>query len=155
MEWTEIITTIIAAYGALLATYTLVAQLRGKKPRIRVKASMGFLEFGSYGTSDAMVFLSAQNVGHKAVTLSSKGLLLPKKGRLFLLNPKSDVSFPYELLPERDCRVWIEARQLATDLKSRGFSGRVRLVGYYGDQADRIHKSKPFKFDVDDWANPT
>jgi hypothetical protein len=151
MDWTEILTTIVAVYGAVLATYTLIAQLRENRSKVNVKISTGFLAFAE-DTSDAMVFLSASNPGQKEVTLSSWGFVLPNKKQLFVPYPQSNVTFPYDLLPSKSCQIWIEAREIARALKSEGFSGKVKLVGFYRDQLDRTYRSKPYKFDVDDWA---
>lgn len=152
MNWAGIIIAIVALYGAVLSTYTLVVQLRKDMFRIRVKISMGFLTFALGSTSDSMIFLSASNPGQKETTLSTQGFLLPDKNQLIFPNPQTNVTFPYRLLPGRNCQIWIEAREIARTLKSRNFSGKVKLIGFYRDQVDKVYKSKPYEFDVDDWA---
>ncbi|MEW6226591.1 MAG: hypothetical protein AB1700_00635 [Bacillota bacterium] len=155
MNWTEIITAIVAVYGAVLATYTLVVQLRENRFRVNVKISMGFLVSPLGGTSDTMLFLSASNAGQKVVTLSSQGFLLPNKNQLVIPYPQSNVTFPYELLPGKSCQTWIEAREIARALKLEGIYGEVKLVGFYRDQVDKTYRSKPYKFDVDGWGKRT
>jgi len=113
----------VAIIGAGVSLYTLI--LRKEKFKIKVKVTTGFL--GS--TSDAMVFLSASNPGQRLVTLSGQGFTLVDKRSLVF--PKTNVIFPYELLPGKSCQIWIEARRIAETLKSYGFSGKVKLIGFY------------------------
>ena len=96
-----------------------------------------------------MVFLVAANPGNKAVTLGWMGVLVPNKGKVTFTDLDSNVRFPHKLLPEESCQVWVEASELATHLKSDGFSGKVKLIGFYQDVVGRTYKSKPFEFDVD------
>jgi hypothetical protein len=152
MDWTNIITAVVALYGAVLSTYMFITQLRKEKFRIKVKITMGFMSFVSGSTSNAMVFLSASNPGQKAVVLSAQGFMLPDKRSMVFPNAQTNVTFPYELLPAKSCQIWIEAREIAETLKSHGFSKKVKLIGFYRDQLDKVYKSKPYKFDIDEWG---
>lgn len=42
--------------------------------------------------------------------------------------------------------------EFAKDLKHMGYTGEIELIGFYGDELDRIYKSKPWKFNIDNWA---
>jgi len=152
MDWTDIVTALVAVYGAGLATYNLIAQLRSSKARIKVEISLGFLTYPLGELSEPMVILSALNVGQKAVTLCSQGFLLPNGKKLVFPNPLSNVRFPHELLPGKSCQIWTEAARLARDLNAQGYSCKVKLVGFYRDEIDTIYKSKPYEFDVENWA---
>ena len=150
-DWTHY----IAIYGALLATvvavYNGVSEWRARRPNVKVEVSMGFLTLGA-SLSDAMVFIEASNPGQKAIILSSVGFLLPMIGKLFLPGARGDVRLPSELSPESGCRVWIEARECTRQLRHMGLSGEVKIIGFYNDQVGRTYQSKPFKFDVDEYA---
>lgn len=152
MDWTDIVTALVAVYGAGLATYNLIAHLRGTKARVKVKISQGFVTDPLGRPSEPMIILSALNVGQKAVTLCSQGFLLPNGMKWVFPNPLSNVRFPYELLPGKSCQIWTEAARLARDLNAQGYSGKVKLVGFYRDQIDTTYKSKPYEFDVENWA---
>jgi hypothetical protein len=152
MKWTEFGTFIVAAYGAILATYNMIMRSREKKSIVHVKISLGFITFALGGTSEEMIFLTASNPGQKVVTLSSQGFILPNGMSLVIPSPQSDTTFPCELLPGKNCQIWIGAREMTRTLKANSFSGKVRLIGFYRDQVDRIFKSKPFKFNVYDWG---
>ena len=144
---TEIITALVAVYGALLSTYIALREWKGRSPNIKVNLSMGFYYLGA-SVSDAQVSLDASNPGEKAVSLSSLGLILPDKTRVAFMEDESHVTFPYKILPESSCKVWWDARGLAHGLRSMGFSGELKLVGFYGDEVGRTYESKPFEFDT-------
>lgn len=145
----EIITALVALYGAILSTVVAVREWRAKTPRVRVKTSMGFLDLGLGNVSDAMVFVEAANPGQRPITLSSVGFILPLERKVYLRQPQGSMRIPCELAPESACQVWIDARELAQLLRSNGFSGKVKVLGFYGDQVGRTHKSKGFEVDAD------
>jgi len=147
MTPTDIIVAVVALYGAVLSTIIAIREWKARSPNIKVNLSMGFYTLGA-SVSDAQVFLEASNPGEKAVSLSSLGLILPDKTKLAFTEYESHVRFPYEILPESSCKVWMDARRLAQGLRSMGFSGKPKLVGFYGDEVGRIYESKPFEFDT-------
>jgi len=107
-------------------------------------------------TSDTMIFLSASNPGQRAVTLSSHGFAIPR-ARIELVFPRPEISLtlPYELLPGKSCNIGVEEKEMAQALKSRGFSGKVKLIGIYRDQINNTYKSKSYEFDVEEWNKET
>lgn len=135
--------------------YNAVKQYYTSKLNIKIKIGMGFLTHEIRGLSETMVFLSAANNGERAVTLSSGSFQLPDKASIAIFRPQSDVTFPHELLPKKSCQIWVEAKEIARMIRSRGWSGKVKLIGVYGDRVGRSYKSKPFKFDVGKWLKPS
>ena len=81
----------------------------------------------------------------------SQGFILPDKKRMFLRNPGSDVRFPHVLAPEGSCTVGIDVHELARHLKSEGYGGKIKVVGFYLDQVGRIYKSRGWEFDIEEW----
>jgi len=102
--------------------------------------------------SDALLFLAASNPGHKTVMVNVPGFILPDGREMVFPAPDSDVSFPFELSPEHDCRIWIDMKKIARQLHTEGFSGTIKIVGFYRDAVGRKHKSKPYKLNVETWA---
>jgi hypothetical protein len=153
------LTTIIALYGAGLATVLGVLELyrfrieqAEKKPRVEVTVSTGFLSQGPT-TSPAMLVLEAANSGSQPVTLNGiPSLLLPDKQKVILLGAESDVEFPHELLPGKKCTFWRDIKKLASSLKTKGYSGQLNVVGEFKDAIGNSYKSKSFPFDIEDWA---
>jgi len=146
-----VITLIIAIYGALLSTYSIWNARQEHKREIKVELSYGFMRNPLSGVSPPMLFLSALNTGTKTVTLSSMGLILPRKDKKYLIfvQPESSVSFPYDLPEGKSCSVWITTKELAEDLKREGYSGRISLKGYYRDAIGGYYKSKSVKFTIE------
>lgn len=151
ISWTNIIIALVALYGAVLSTYTLIMNLQKEKFKINVTIAMGFLTLHSGGTSNAMLFLSASNPQQRVTTLSGQGLILPGRKNLIFPSPQSNVSFPHELAPGKSCQIWIEAREIAKSLKSYGFHGKIKLTGFYRDQLNKVYKSKAYKFNIDEY----
>ena len=102
--------------------------------------------------SDALIFLSATNPGHKAVVVTGQGFILPDGQFMVFPYPTTNVTFPYKLEPEDKCAIWTDIKKMALQLRSLGFSGTVKVIGYYNDAVGRRYKSKPFKFDLNMWS---
>jgi len=151
IEWKDIITALVAIYGAALTTYTIYTKRRENKAQIEVEAQISLLAFGP-NISDALVMLTAKNPGEKAVLLNTQGFKLPDEKQIIFPIPQSNVKFPYELPPGRDCKVWTDAKKFAQELKSEGYYGKVKLVPYYTDQLGKIYKGKKWEFDLDSWS---
>jgi len=148
MNWTEVAIGVIALYGAILATAIALARRRECRTEIKVKVSSGFLTFADR-LSDPMIIVEASNVGHRPVTLSAPFLVLPDGKSMVLLNVGSDVDYPHELVPGRNCRIWIEAESVAEELRRAGFSGKVMLVGAFRDQSGCEWKGRPYRVEID------
>ena len=91
------------------------------------------------------------------MTLNDAGIRLPGPDYKWIslaLTGQSDVRFPHQLLPGKSCSAWIGFRELACGLKTDGYAGLIRLIAFYPEQAGRKYGSKPYAFDVDEWARP-
>lgn len=156
ITWTDMVTALVALYGAVVSTATAVVagylaycRWREKKPSIKVEVSMGV----DHGIE--RVFVWASNAGERGVVLSSKGFVVP--GHKQPIRPRSgdygaNFREPYELLLEHRCQWHMPASTLAERLRSMGFAGQVKVIGFYEDQVGRTYKSQPFKFDVDHYG---
>lgn len=40
-------------------------------------------------------------------------------------------------------------KELATELKNNNYSGKIKLRGFYKTDTDKIFKSKPYDFDIE------
>lgn len=65
------------------------------------------------------------------------------------MEPRSNVKFPYTLSEGKECSIWETQKELATDLKNNGYSGKIKLRGYYRSAVGKIFKSKPINFDIE------
>jgi len=148
-----ILSLIIAAYAAVVATLTLYTQRRDKQSRLKVTVYTGIMGLGPGVASDPCLFLAASNPGHKMVVVTMMGLVLPDGRDMSLPYPQSHVNFPYKLEPEDKCVVWMDLKKLANQLRGEGFTGVIKIVGFYNDAVGRRHLSKkPFKFNLNGWS---
>jgi len=150
--WDVIFTLLIAVYGAILSTYSVLSRRQEQKRKLKV-----LLEYGvtlnplSQARPPLMLILSALNTGKKTVTLTMMGLILPTKDKKYFdfLRPNSYVCFPHDLLEGKSCSVYIEPKELADGLKQEGYSGKISLKGYYKDALGGKYESKSVIFDIE------
>jgi hypothetical protein len=149
----SILAFIVAAYGAILSTINLYTQRRDKQSRVKVSLSTGIVGLAPGVASDACLFLEASNPGHKAVVVNIPGLELPDGRFMSFPYSPSNVTFPFKLQPEDSCRIAVDLKKAANQLRAEGFNGKITVVGYINDAVGRRHKSKPYKIDLDIWGS--
>lgn len=139
------ITLAIALWGAILSTYKAFSDYTKKSRKVRVYLAYGF----STGLEAVPTLsISAQNTGFRDVTLNSAGFVLPDKKYLLLYHPRGTVNLPHTLSEGTECTVFITQRELAEDLLRNGFSGNIKLGGYYRSAVGKTYKSKSIDFDI-------
>ena len=151
--WGEIgilISAIVAAASVGSLATKVYYQRKSTNPNIKVVVNEGFLGSGDSGDfrSEKMVFVEARNCGERTVSLNSDGFLMPDKKKIIIGNPSRDKNLPLELSPEQSCKFWIEKETLIEGSKHYGYSGNVKIIGFYGDQVGRTYKSKPKKYEI-------
>lgn len=145
-----IVAVLVAVYGAVLSTYSLILRRREKARRVAVSLSMGFVGSGGQRVP-MMVLLQAANPGDRAVTLQVPTLRLPSGDSLFPPVTNSDVRFPCELQEGKSCTCWFEAQEVALRVARHGHTGKVKFVGIVRDAVGGSYTSKPLRFNVDRW----
>ncbi len=179
MGWLVIVATVIGVaaglagiYGAILATITYrhqqresVRQRLESQRLIRVTCEMGslrpapghpnldvaLLEQDSPEHPSNAVILIGRNEGFRTVWPSRAGFRLPNGLYLPITTPIVVSGFPCAVHEGQAVAAPQDARVLARDLLAAGFTGKVRLLGYFIDLLDNIYESEPFDFDVDAW----
>ena len=150
MKWFEILTLIIAGYGASLATYTAIADQRTKRRKVNVSLRNGFLTYGPE-VSELQLFVEAVNSGARPVTITAIGILLPDGEQMYVPTLPGAARLPLELMEGQGCRVWIGAYDCAVELPRVGYSGTIKLRGFADDAMGHRQLSKPFNLNVDEW----
>lgn len=148
----EIITVVVALYGAILSTYIYITQRNDKRRKIKVKLTAGLMNPPT-PSQEFMLFLEVINIGNRKVTINSTGLRLPEGQTVISLVGNTHVTLPFELEEGKNCHFWFEIKDLAGSLSNSGKSGKIKLKGYANDGADNTFYSKPYEFDIDDWLN--
>jgi hypothetical protein len=144
----ENITLFIAIWGAVLSTYKIASDYSKNARKLRVYLAYGFYARGNI-VGPSTISLSAQNTGNRDITLNSMGFILPDKKFIMIVEPQSNVKFPYTLSEGKECSVWRIQKELAIELKNHGYSGKIELRGYYRSAIGKLYESKPIDFDIE------
>lgn len=146
------LTTAIAVYGAILATFGFglslwlgITELRRHRPRIRVTVSEGSLLDENWVGSEHMIFVEALNVGAGSLTITGVGWLLDNRHKLQIIKPYR-LSFPVQLN---------ERMKLTFSFPCRGL-GKLKdvdhIVGaYFKDEMGNTWRCRIKKKKIRDW----
>jgi hypothetical protein len=132
-HWAQIITAIVAVYGAVLSTLNLLNIRKEKKRQLLVKMSYGWLTLPR-DLSDTKFLIEVANPGYRPVTIQPPYIRFPHGEKLVMLWPTAEVRFPYELLEGKSCSSWIEEAAVKRSLKEKGYSGKAKLRAEVDDQ---------------------
>jgi 4-amino-4-deoxy-L-arabinose transferase-like glycosyltransferase len=154
-----------AVYAAGLSTWLAVQQWRNQRVRISVSVALGVVRMIRDNPPSTRFFaaipgeLPAEHIviigvnsGQREVTLGAVGLILPNGQYFAPDNLPTSAPLPYRLASGAGCDTWTGVHDFARLLLNHGFTGKIRLIGYYGDQSGHLYRAKPFEFDVDAWA---
>ena len=135
------ITLFIALWGAVLSTIKVLFDYSKKRWKLKV-------EIGH--SSDNSILISATNIGYENVTFNIVGFILPNKKLFWNPLDVQKYQLPYELLVGKSITMpQGNPKQLAIELKDNGYSGKIKLRGFYKTDTAMIFKSKPFDFDIE------
>ena len=150
----QIVIGFAAFYGLIVSSYNLSMNIRKSRVRVRVTLKRGYVvtqaSVSNDQNSEDSLLLKAQNIGYRTVTLNSMGFKIPRfKGDFIILNPRSNVKFPFELKEGKDSIVWSEETYIKEKLREAGLSGDIKLIGLFVDAVGRQYKSKPLRYNTD------
>jgi hypothetical protein len=147
-HWAQIITAIVAVYGAVLSTLNLLNIRKEKKRQLFVKMSYGWLTLPR-GLSDPKLLIEVANPGYRRVTIQPSYIRLPHGEKLVFPWPTAEVRFPHELLEGKSCSLWVEEAEVKRSLKEKGYSGKVKLQAEVYDQTGKNYRAKKaLKYDL-------
>jgi hypothetical protein len=146
------LTTVIAIYGAILATLGLalslwlgIIEVKRHRTRVRVNPSRGRLIDPKGNNSEPMILVEAINIGNGMVTITGVGWLLDNKHRLQVIRPYM-LLLPYEL---HECKklTFIYPCRCLDQLKDSD-----RIVGaFFSDEVGNLWKCRIPKRVVRQW----
>jgi hypothetical protein len=148
-HWEGTLTLLIAIYGAGLSTYNTRVARKRDVSQVTVTLKYGHLTFGPELDDDEKLLVAASNPSQHPITLTGVGLRLPDKRTLIWPEPQGDNPLPFIMGAGMGCMHWHSAVQINKRLKLAGFSGKVKLRGFYNDALDRTHLSKAVEFEVE------
>jgi len=150
---TDVIIAIMALYGAVIATITLVRQIRQGKVRVKVKASLGFMMTTINPSGEEIYTFTASNHGFRTITLSNFGLLAPDINKyIFIPIPPVDIpspEFPYELMPGSCCDFHVKVDDLKKGLEGIAEKS-IKLIPYFMDALGKKHKGKAITLQLEE-----
>jgi hypothetical protein len=150
---TDIIIAIMALYGAVIATITLVRQIKQGKIKVKVKTTKG-IPVQSNGVVGEMHYcFTASNHGLRKITLANFGIYMPKIKMYFFYpfpcvnSPYPIPRFPYELKPGSSCSYYVPIDDLKSHLQK--YAGSIiKLEPCYMDALDNRHTAKRINFKI-------
>jgi hypothetical protein len=134
----ENITLFIALWGAILSTYKVLSDYMKRTRKLKVELAYGVGRYQGGQIGPPIISIIATNI-----------YLLPDNQQILFLEPQSSVKFPCSLSEGKQCVVWQTQRELAKDLKNHGYSGKIKLRGYYKSATGETYKSKSIGFNVE------
>ena len=142
----KLVTAVIAVYGAVVATYNLVAS---RRRALKVQAAVVPWVQRGKPTEPGLV-VEAVNTGHRVVIIDSFGV---RAGDVWLdLGGKAETdpeSRPWSLEDGEDFKFFIPARELAGLLRAAGALGRVGLRAWIRDSTGKRFRSNRITFDTE------
>ena len=131
------------------------AELAAAKAR-QLDVSLSFVAPVAKGMQFPMgLNFRAVNPGHQihTVTVAAAGLILPDGSPLWFGRGIGDWQFPKRIVPGENAGVHFAGKdlaQLCDALETRGFSGTGALIGFCEDGENRLHRSAPLQFNIDE-----
>lgn len=145
-------TLAIAIYGAVLGTYNLYLRIQEKIPKVEVSLSLGFVGTPGVWTSPNLLSLTANNIGPTVVNLASAGLILPDNRKMTYVQPDEYTggTLPARKSPGESLTISREYDNIKRQLREQGFSGEVKLKGFFRDQVGNEYQGKEIRIPLDD-----
>lgn len=146
----NLITFLIALWGALLSSYSAVSKHLEKARRLRV-ALVRAPQFEMPNSLEPSFRIEAVNPGERTVTIQTCVLRLKNGGYLSIPTDHCQFAFPHDLEEGKTCRCWVELGDIARELHEKNFAGEVKLAGEFWDSLGKQFRSKWTTFRIGEW----
>ena len=146
----NLVTELVAAYGALVATVVLVVQIKSLRPHIIVTVERVWFSDSDGRFTDEQISVKAANIGQQIVYFEGlPALFHGKTGMCMQSQHSDDDTFPLDLKPGASCKVHMNPVLVAESLRKSGAHGVVDLRARYIDETKRVYWGHRFRFDID------
>lgn len=147
----DIITFVIASYGAALSTFNLYRSVVNERRRIVIKQSTGWYTYPQ-SLGPPMACIEIVNRGRRPVVVNLPQLQLPNHKSMTMMNADGGHDFPKRLDDGEAASVRIGYDLIAESLRNFGYSGEIVLRPLCTDSTGKTFRGKQWKFNVDkDW----
>jgi hypothetical protein len=144
----ELMTLLLALWGAILSTILGLNELWSRRKKLKVKNEIFYDMLTSEGI-EAYYTLSCVNTGERIIRLQTYGLLLPNGVKLaFNDNNPKPVNFPLNLKDGDNVSVnangiYLKQTFEAMNMYKRFFStGKFKIRGYFMDTSGKIYTAR-------------
>ena len=148
----EMITIIIAVYGAVLSTVNIILFIKAHRTSLLVELSKGYLVGKGHKDKNLYLFWNVYNKGAKNVNLSMVGFRIKiiKDDFKIPYQTPPGIQLPFEIKPGQSYCCFTTTKQIAEALRDAKCSGKIRIVGYFSDAIKNRYYSKPFIFNIEE-----
>jgi hypothetical protein len=152
MDLKDILTLLIALYGAILATYGAILStynLWRSNPRLTIAIEPTFLAYADGSISTQMVSIKVANVGSRSVGVTVPTIRLPTGKFLSFTDVEGLSNFPKRLEEGQSASLRMSMKKLADSLKAFGLTGKVKIKPCCYDTAGKQYLGQKFTIDTD------
>jgi hypothetical protein len=147
----DIITFIIALYGAVLSSFVFYRSIVRERRRIVIRQTAAFYTYPQ-GLGPPMASIEVTNHGHRPVVVRAPQLELPNKKNMALINADGIQDFPKRLDDGETAGVRMQYDIITESLREAGYSGHIILRPTCTDSTGKTFKGDKWKFDTNtDW----
>lgn len=159
MDWgalKDIITMVLAIFGAALSTFNWFHARKRDKRSLRVSTRTVMLAYGSH-LGEPWAKVEATNDGIRPVTVRIISFQTPDKKRIFNTAPSGlpgldSTPLPCTLKDGESASFFISYANLSAALRANGYSGTVRLTPIAEDSAGSAYYDEPLEVDPNEFA---
>ena len=141
----DILTQVLAMWGAVLSTILAIREIQKDKPRVRVSCKFATVSFPTGGSWHG-ISIDAVNTGNRPVEVQEAGLLLSDGGRL--VEPYTNLGPGYINLPKKldageSVTAFLDLSPMEKGLEEANQTRRTTLTAaYVRDAEGRIHRGR-------------
>jgi hypothetical protein len=148
----QIITLLIAIYGATLSTTTAILNFRKDRRSLEVRMSTMMYTYGSE-LGPPMLAIEIINIGHRQLVVDPPQLMVTADPNrvLALMGADGLADFPKRLNDGESGSVRTPYKDVAAGLLQAGHRGTVELIAICKDSTGRRYRSKPWSVDLLEW----
>ena len=147
MTLSELITLLIAVWGAFLSSILGFSRIYDRKRRLKVSAGIAYISIID-GLQEAVFSISCVNKGVRPIVLDRYGILMPKLPNIGFKDEHPNAQqFPITLVEGQTFGVLAYGRQLQPLFHSAGYTNIFEIRGYIRDTTGKIYKSKKVEID--------
>jgi hypothetical protein len=153
MDIAGILAGVVAVIALLFSFYKFYVGRRDRRTRLVVQVSQDTRT--NYRGLFKVVRIDITNLSQRHVTISAVRILWGKESLTFP-NVVSWASEPFKLDPYDGRRSMVVSEHIvASALREKGASGRIRIKASCQDKLGRVYLSKKYAINIDEWVEET